>query len=273
MPPPTLGLARSAQVGDGRRITFSAAGPEDGFPVVYCHGAIGSPRWRVPGLDSVLERLGVRYVVVNRPGFGGSDPSPERSVVAFAWDLGEVMTALGHDRFAVVGVSAGAPYALACGWALANRVACLAAVSPLVPAVGVGATPGLRYQIPLAAFGSERLGPGIAALCLGALRLRGQTSTEAMIEDYVACRRAWGFDPGEMRARVTIWHGKADRLVPLRHALALAAAIPGARTCVDPQGGHFFYSRRLAEIIGSLLPGPAAKDESDTGPEALLRAA
>lgn len=271
MPISTLGLAHSVHVGDGRRLIVSAAGPEHGFPVVYCHGAIGSPRWQVPHLAPVLERLRVRYLVVNRPGFGGSDPSPGRNVGAFAEDLGEVMGQLGHERFSIVGVSAGAPYALACGWALPERVVGLAAVSPLGPAIGLGAAASIRYQVPLAAFGSAWLGPALASLCLRALRLRRQTSPEAMIDDYLACRGEWGFDPGSLRVPVTIWHGRADRLVPLRDALALAAAIPGSTTRVDPRGGHFFYSRRLSEILTSLLPAPSIREQPE--PAALLRAA
>ena len=64
---------------DGRRITFAAVGPDDGFPIVYCHGVIGSPRWRTPELDALTQRLGIRYLLVNRPGFGGSDPCPGRN--------------------------------------------------------------------------------------------------------------------------------------------------------------------------------------------------
>lgn len=257
-PTSTPGLARSVHVGDGRRFTVSAAGPDDGFPVVYCHGAIGSPRWQVPHLEPTLERLGVRYLVIDRPGFGGSDPRPGRSVTEFAADLGEVMSALGHERFSIVGVSAGAPYALACGCGLPDRVVGLAAVSPLGPATGRGASLSFRYGVPLAAFGSARLGPVLASLALHALRLRRQTSPQAMVDDYLVCRKDWGFELSALRIPVTIWHGRCDRLVPLRHALALAAAIPGARAEVDPRGGHFFYARRLEEIMSALLPAPPA---------------
>ncbi len=58
MPTATIGSAGYVRLPDGRSATFSAAGPRDGFPVVYCHGAIGSPRWHTPGLDDVTERLG-----------------------------------------------------------------------------------------------------------------------------------------------------------------------------------------------------------------------
>jgi pimeloyl-ACP methyl ester carboxylesterase len=175
-------------------------------------------------------------------------------VLDFARDLGEVMSVLGHRRFSVVGVSAGAPYALACGWALAERLVGLAAVSPLVPPGGHRAWNSLRYRVPLLPFGRARVGPALAHVCLSALGLQGETPTAAMIDDYLVCRRNWGFDPAEMPIPVTLWHGAADRLVPLAHARALAAAIPDCTARVAPGGGHFFYSRSLAEIVGSLVP-------------------
>ncbi|HYB26262.1 MAG TPA: alpha/beta fold hydrolase [Solirubrobacteraceae bacterium] len=240
-------------------MTFFSAGPEHGFPVLYCHGAIGSPRWRTPELDRLTERLGIRYLVVNRPGFAGSDPSPGRTVLDFARDAGEVMSGLGYARFSVVGVSAGAPYALACGWALAERLVALAAVSPLGPPDGRGAIGGLRYRAALVPFGSGRAGPLLAGLCLRALRLDGETPTAAMIDDYLVCRRPWGFDPADMHVPVTLWHGGSDWLVPLAHARALAAVIPQCTARVAPDGGHFFYSGNLAEIVGSLVPGTHAE--------------
>jgi pimeloyl-ACP methyl ester carboxylesterase len=241
------GHASSVRLPDGRAITVLSAGPADGFPVVYLHGAIGSPRWRTPGLDDVIERLGVRYLVVNRPGFGGSDPSPARTVADFAWDLGAVMSALGYRNFSVVGVSAGAPYALACGWALADRIAGLAAVSALSPARA------LRYRAPLVPFGPPH-GHAVAHVCLRAARMHRQTPARAMVEDYRVCRRHWGFEPGDLRVPVTLWHGRADRLVPLSHTLELAAAIPNSTALVDRDGGHFFYSRRLGDIVRTLVP-------------------
>lgn len=78
MPTATIGSAGVVRLRAGRAVTFVAAGPAEGFPVVYCHGAIGSPRWHTPGLDAALERLSVRYLVVNRPGFGGSAATPAR---------------------------------------------------------------------------------------------------------------------------------------------------------------------------------------------------
>jgi pimeloyl-ACP methyl ester carboxylesterase len=267
----TIGSAGVVRLRAGRAVTFVAAGPDDGFPVVYCHGAIGSPRWHTPGLDAALERLSIRYVVVNRPGFGGSDPVPARTVVDHADEVGELMSALGYHRFSVVGVSAGAPYALACGWALVDRLVALAAVSPLGPPYGPGASRSLRYKVPIVPYGSPRVGPALAHLSLRALGLQRQTCAQAMIDDYLVCRRDWGFDPADLRIPVTLWHGRDDRLIPLAHTLALAAAIPGSEARVDRRGGHFFYSARLPEILGSLLPDGAAG--APPAHESLLQAA
>jgi pimeloyl-ACP methyl ester carboxylesterase len=129
----------------------------------------------------------------------------------------------------------------------------------------------LRYRVPLAAFGMPRGGPILAGTCLRALRLKRQTSAEAMIDDYLVCRRHWGFEPAELEVPVTVWHGRTDRLVPLSHAFELAGAIPTCTAVVDPTGGHFLYSRRLAEIVGALLPEWAI--ERDEEPVGLHRAA
>jgi hypothetical protein len=75
------------------------------------------------------------------------------------------------------------------------------------------------------------IGPALAHLCLRAVGLKGQTPARAMIEDYLVCRRPWGFALSDVRVPVTLWHGRADS-----------------------RGGHFFYSRSIAEIIRSLEP-------------------
>ena len=188
--------AATIRVRDGCRLAYRATGPAVGFPVVYLHGAIGSPRWRTPHLDALVARLGIRYVVVDRPGFGGSDPSPGRTVAAFARDVEDLADALGFERFSVVGVSAGGPYALACAWvAGAGRVAATAAVSAIAPPAGPGGTGAVRYRVPAVAFGSPRTGALLAATALRALGVQGETATRAMVEDYLVCRRPWGFDP------------------------------------------------------------------------------
>jgi pimeloyl-ACP methyl ester carboxylesterase len=113
----------TATLADGRRLGWSAWGPEDGAPVVFCSGAaMGSSL----GFGaSVLEPLGVRLVAVDRPGIGRSDPAPGRTLASWAEDVGGLVDALGLAEPRVVGFSQGAPFALACGAAGVARAVAL----------------------------------------------------------------------------------------------------------------------------------------------------
>ncbi len=243
-------------------MTYSAAGRAAGPPVVYLHGALGSPRWRTSELDAVIASLGIRYVVVNRPGFGGSDPLAGRSVAGFAEDVREFADAMRWDRFSVVGVSAGAPYALACAWALQDRVSATVAVSPFAPpsVARRGGRLRLRYAVPLVAFGAPGAGPALAGATLRALGLRCQTPPRSMVEDYLVCCRPWGFEPGEVEPPIEVWHARHDRLVPPHHARRLVESLPQAALTLEPRGGHFFFRRRVEQILGGLArPSPPAQ--------------
>jgi pimeloyl-ACP methyl ester carboxylesterase len=238
---------------DGRRLTYQTLGQPDGFPVVYMHGAIGSPHWHTPELEAAVVAHGVRYVAVNRPGFGGSDPHPGRSVADYAADVEDLADVLGWPRFSVVGVSAGAPFALACAWALPRRVVAVAAASPLAPAFGLGASVAWRYHVPSAGFCVPLAGPLFYDAALRLLDARAATAPRNMVDDYLVCRRPWGFEPCDVSVPVVLWHGLRDRLVPVSHALRLAAALPACATRLEPGAGHFFFGRRATEIIGSVL--------------------
>jgi pimeloyl-ACP methyl ester carboxylesterase len=277
---------------DGRRIAWSAGGPDDGVPVVYLHGAIGTSVDRAPALDALISRLGIRYIALSRPGFGLSDPCPGRCIADFPADVERVAERLGLGRFAVVGVSAGGPYAIACARALPDRVAATAAVSSLSPLCAphagnwmpVHLRLGLRALVrrpDLAARGGaramrivERRSQAVARLAragatpadreLLAAAEGGTAAIESflaaaaggvrgMIDDYLTVCSAWGFDLRDVAGEVHVWHGEQDRFVPVEHARALAAALPRCRAQFDADDGHFFFRRRLAEVLGALV--------------------
>lgn len=276
----------------GRRLCFAETGPPDGFPVVYCHGAIGTPLARSLDLAELTSRLGVRYIAVNRPGIGGSDLAPGRSVLDHARDVQELVDALSLERFALVGVSAGGPYALAAGHLLGERITALAVCSSLSPLCPPHRTPGMPKRIRLALTALARApeacaGAGDAILPLihrhpGLLhkviaahaapqeraRLRDPAERHAasasfldatafgvqgMIRDYLTYSRPWGFDTSAVAPEVQVWHGSNDPLVPVEHALQLAIGLPRCRIFIDPDEGHHFFRRRLGDILSVLL--------------------
>jgi pimeloyl-ACP methyl ester carboxylesterase len=86
----------------------------------------------------VLYRLGIRLICYDRPGYGGSDRCPDRSVADAAADVQAVADKLRLGRFSVAGRSGGAPHALACGALLGERVESVAALVGLAPPDALG---------------------------------------------------------------------------------------------------------------------------------------
>jgi pimeloyl-ACP methyl ester carboxylesterase len=285
-------MTGSILLSDGRRLAYLETGPGDGIPVIYCHGAIGTPLGRAVDLDALAGELGIRYVAISRPGVGGSDPCPGRTVLSFAADVTELADALEIERFMVVGVSAGGPYALALARELGTRVTRVAVCSSLSPLCAPHETPGMERRIRLALcllaqqpelcgqLGDQVLplvrrrpamlsrviaahaAPGERArLRAPAERLAASTSfldataggARGLIDDYLIYSRAWGFSAAEVESEVHLWHGVADPLVPIEHALQLAVTLPRCRMFFDPDEGHHFFRRRLPEILGVLV--------------------
>src|SRR3712207_4192656 len=127
------------RLGDGRTLHAydTGADPAGGkLAVFWQHGTpnVGAPP---EPLFAAADRLGIRWVSYDRPGYGGSIPPPDRDIASAAADVAAVVSAvadaLGIDRFAVVGHSGGGPHALACGALLGERVLAVVSVAGMAP--------------------------------------------------------------------------------------------------------------------------------------------
>jgi pimeloyl-ACP methyl ester carboxylesterase len=280
-------------------LAYHESGPEHGPLVIYLHGAVGTPQRVCSELQASIDELGMRYVMVSRPGFGESDPQPGRTLLDFAADIAALADHLGHERFAVAGVSAGGPYALACAHALPDRVAAAAVVSSMSPGCPPDLAPGISPLLRLGLRTLRRLpracgwagdglmliarrNPGLVArtmvlfaspadrrllrdpearqLAVACFLAAAGGGVSRMIGDYLLCAGRWGFEPRDVRGHVHLWHGMQDAFVPVGQALALAAALPHVQTALDPDEAHFFYRRRLREILAELVAAVAPSE-------------
>jgi pimeloyl-ACP methyl ester carboxylesterase len=274
--------------GDGSVIAVEVAGDRDGRPVLFCHGLADS-RLSVHLFGPAARELGLCLVSPDRPGMGGTDPRPAARLVDWVKDAALVLDALGAGPAALVGVSAGGPFAAACAARLGGRVRSLTLVSalgfPEWPTRQMA--PGQRHALAIA-----RHAPGFAGWFLGRLAalarrspglfLRLATSElpavdrraleeaclrEAFVTGYTeACRQSsegvaqdlrlltgpWGFDPGSITVPAVIHHGQADTTVPPGHARLFAEAIPGAQLRLYPGHGHFSIVGAAREILAAI---------------------
>jgi pimeloyl-ACP methyl ester carboxylesterase len=106
---------------DGRNLAYLEVGSAVGSPVFHFHGH-GSSRLEALGLADAAEKAGVRLIAFDRPGIGLSDPKLGDRLLDWPLDIAEAADHLGIQRFAVKGMSAGGPYALACAHVLPDRV-------------------------------------------------------------------------------------------------------------------------------------------------------
>ena len=258
-------LERDLRLDDGRTLRVRDTGRPGDLAVLWQHGTpnIGTPPapWA-----AASERLGLRWIGHDRPGYGGSTPRPGRDVASVAADVVAVADALGLDRFAVVGHSGGGPHALACAALLADRVTATICISGLAPRdaggldwyAGMGAPDVASLRAAEAGrdarIAHEHAGPTVpepepAAADRRALAgpwrwLETVTGPEAgaglegLVDDEVAFVSPWGFDPADVVAPTLLLHGAADPVVPSAHARWLAARIPGADLRIRPGDGH-----------------------------------
>ena len=277
---------------DGRNLGFAIYGDPVGTPEFFLHGLPGS-RLAARITDKVAARLGIRIIGLDRPGFGLSDFKPGRSIADWPDDLVEAADILGADRFPVIGLSGGGPYAAACAYSIPHRLTSVAIVSGMSPLQAPGATEGLRrssrvffalahwlpWIIRPAMWWIGRQARRDAGRLLDKMSARLPPADKTVLarpevrqtfRDDIAeafrhgsrgpawelslLARPWGFRLEEIKMEVHIWHGEADTVVSPSMGRHLASAIPNSRARFYPGEGHMLALDRMEEIQTALFP-------------------
>lgn len=281
------GSDRTMTLADGRTLGFADYGDPQGRPVIGFHGTPGS-RLMLRIADETARRQQVRLIAPDRPGFGLSDPMPERRYPDFARDVEALLDHLRLDRVALAGVSGGGPYALACAARMADRISHALVVSGVAPLVGPDATPGLsrRHRI-IFAWGARA--PRLLRAVTGYAQRVWKRDPDAVFRRIVAMNppvdraimtrpevrdtliaalrdafrrgggpaateialfgRPWGFRLQDVRVPVGLWHGEADRLVPARMGRHIAGRLPHCRASFIGGAGHYWVFDHFDALI------------------------
>jgi len=281
--------ARHLCFADGHVLAWAEYGDPSGAPVLYHHGWPGS-RLEARFTHETAGALGLRIIAPDRPGYGASTQRPGRTLGDWARDASALADHLGADRFAAVGISGGAPYALACAAALRERVTQVCIVSSMGPVEGRAALREFdavrRLSLRLARRRSALMrgllqgavGPLIArhtdwfvaALAKGAAPVDRPTLARREVQAQIAASFQEGLRPGaagaardlelyaspwgialeHIAAPVDLWHGEADQIIPAWVARRLATQLPTVTARFLPGEGH--YSLPLVHL-GTIL--------------------
>lgn len=279
---------------DGRSICCAQYGQPEGKPIMHFHG---TPSSRLEGnrasVKRTAEQLGVRLLFPDRPGIGGSDFQPQRTLLDWADDVSELADHLELDQFAVLGLSGGVPHAAACAYKMPERltaVGLMGGISPTdTPTVFDGMNRSNRWQITIA-----RKAPWLLRLLFWQVARELDRKPESVIEqlaeelsepdkvivmqtdfkasllemvreafrsgargvawDQALIARDWGFPLDEIKTKTYLWHGEMDKLCPVAMGQYMAASIPNCSASFFPNEGHIsLYVNHYREILATLV--------------------
>jgi pimeloyl-ACP methyl ester carboxylesterase len=272
-----LGDDHLLELVDGRTVGYATWGDPEGTPVFIGHGMPGSRLDRYAGLDDPQwVRRRVRFVGVDRPGYGYSDPWAEATLLDCAGDFVRVADHLGLECFWALGVSGGAAYVIALSALAPERVGRIAVVCGADIGLDEGETPeelaaDVGEQARMLRENPEEWYAGLVAEVTEADRrvlerpeVRAsafETFQEAVrqgavgwIDDVLRQERPWPFRLDEIGADVRFHHGEDDTLAPSQYAKELAERIPGSQLRLYPGEGHIsILERPIKEIVESVL--------------------
>jgi pimeloyl-ACP methyl ester carboxylesterase len=115
-------------------MAYDEYGDAKGAPVFFCHGWPSS-RTMAELTHAAAHDLGVRIISPDRPGISGSAFQANRKLIDWPPIVGELADKLEIERFHILAISGGAPYAYVTAWQMPKRVRAIAIVSGAPPIV------------------------------------------------------------------------------------------------------------------------------------------
>lgn len=276
---------------DGRKLGYREFGAPNGFPIINNHGGL------LCGLDiapaeEIAKQIGARVISPDRPGVATSDLKKNRTLLDWANDVRELADQLLLEKFSSVGWSMGGQYALACAYALGERVKRTAIVAGCLPldnpenfaalnrmdqkltnlsqhhsheaelafkALGEIAqhAPHMWYELTARGLSENDAHAleKIGAENFSKMSAPALMTAEGMVEEYRAWALPWGLALNEIHGEIFLWQGDDDKLVSPKWAETLAAQIPNAKLHRVEGEGHFLaYNNHYREILSELVP-------------------
>ena len=230
----------------GHILSYAEYGNPDGYPILIQHGMIASIQDQQ--IFKQLLKPGARLISIARPGYGQSSPYPLKNVAEWAKIVSVLINDLGLSQFDVFGISSGAPYSYAIGYAFPSQARNVFILSgtpalydegvlafwpyPVNRQASIAELQDLAHELffaPLSkdAVEQDDIQDSMKNHCFGvALDLK------------IRCLD-WGFPLSDVKANVYMRHSRADSSVPLITAEMTAQLLPHCALDIRENDVHF----------------------------------
>jgi pimeloyl-ACP methyl ester carboxylesterase len=287
---------------NGAVVALSEYGDPRGVPVFFCHG------WPSSGTmaelaDDAARDLGMRIISPDRPGIRDSEFQANRRLIDWPPLLNEIADRLEIDRFKILAISGGAPYAYASAWMTPERVEKIAVVSGAPPLDRLDDLDGLlpihrrmlvlREKSPRALRFLFHLARPLVAMrmpirlrplllkflqpcdanvlresrkfdiCFDSARHAWRSSALGVMTDAEIYASPWGFPLEDVRVPIALWHGTKDRTFAPRLAEDVAARLPNCEFHLIEGAGHYSLPIRYVREILAELKGGSSAPPLD----------
>jgi pimeloyl-ACP methyl ester carboxylesterase len=277
-------------VSDGRTVAWREYGPGDGQPVLWFQGTPGS-RFSRHADEGVYDRLNVRFIVFDRPGYGASTRLPGRGISVVADDAADLLDHLTLESVHAGGGSGGGPHVLAFAMHHPERVRAASVVVGAAPILeteldgliglnrdawyaareGWAALYALLVPVreavladPLAAFratmdaapsGDQAVmnDPAWQRVLVESIGEALRPGVEGWTDESLSIVLPWDFDPTLVNCSLTWWHGEHDANGPITAVHRLLQGMEGVVLRIWKNAGHLEPYHRYEEILGELL--------------------
>ena len=260
---------------DGRKLGYADLGNPDANSVVFhFHGFPGSRLEAMLLANKAASEY--RIISIDRPGMGLSDFKKNRTLLDWPDDVIELADALEIDKFAVEGISGGGPYAAACAYKIPERLTSCGIISGVASKdleiekkmrlfTAIRIFPWLfKLMMWIQSRGMNDFekaeknmkkamnnfpeadrkvldDPQILSLFIKESAEAFRQGSKGAYHEGKIYARSWGFNLEDIspKLKVYIWHGEADKAVPVAMGRGMCKLIPNCEGNFYPGEGHY----------------------------------
>lgn len=278
------------KLSDGRNLSYSEFGDPHGQALLYFHGWPTS-RLQAQSYHQLAKKLKIRIISIDRPGYGLSTFKENRELLDWPNDILELTNQLKINKFSIIGISGGGPYAAVCAHKIPQRLKKVAIVVGLAPTYVKGLLNGtstlskfawknyakyplLRKFSALLHYLNAKYGPslGLHRFMFGAkadkkilsdIKVRKMVKNayqEAFKNGYKGVEldlklytNDWGFNLKSIKSKIFLYYGGDDKNVSVKMGKYYAMQIKNSKLTIYQGEGHLISRTHAREILTELI--------------------